>query len=305
MTRKITLSLLILLAAILIPSLWPIGCYGQNQVQTAVIIRSVENMYSKPTENADVVSQALLGTTVKILKKEKDEKQSDWYYIETPDTYQGWVSNQGLRLYQEGEKPYASQGQVIEITSLIAYIYSTPDVTKQKPITFAPISSILELSQYQDRWTEVTLPCGSKGYLQIGDGEIKPALFQRPRLKPEQMIAIAKRFLGLPYFWGGTSPLGLDCSGFVQLIYRLSGVEILRDADIQFAKSGLLEVPKGQEKAGDLVFFGRKSITHVGLMINEREFIHATTHEKPVVQISNLHDEYWQNIYQGCRRPKD
>ena len=276
----------------------------QEAQKYGVIIHSVENMYSGPEATVDVVSQALLGTTVKILKTEKDKNNHTWYYIETPDTYQGWVEEQAVRLYQEKEKFYASEGQVIEITSLMALIYSTPDVTKQKPMLMAPISTVLELGEYKERWGEVTLPCGHKGYIQVGDGQIKQAPFKRPRLAPEQMVQLAKRFLGLPYLWGGTSPLGIDCSGFAQLIYRLNGIEILRDADIQFTSSGLLEVPKGQEKAGDLVFFGRPNrITHVGLMISEREFIHATTHEKPVVQISNLYDEYWQKLYQGCRRP--
>ncbi len=275
----------------------------QQTQKSGVIINSVENMYSKPDTGVDVVSQAILGTTVKILKTEKDKNKNTWYYIETPDTYQGWVEARAVRLYKDKEKFYASEGRVIEITSLMAFIYSTPDVTKQKPLLMAPISSVLELGDYKERWGEVTLPSGLRGYIQVGDGEIKQAPFKRPRLTPEEMVQLAKRFLGLPYLWGGTSPLGLDCSGFVQLIYRLSGIEILRDADIQYTNSGLLEVQKGQEKAGDLVFFGRQNrITHVGMMISEKEFIHATTHEKPIVQISNLYDEYWQKLYQGCRR---
>ncbi len=277
----------------------------QPEATAGVIINPVENMYSRADDQADVVSQALLGTTVKILKTEKTAKGNTWYQIETPDTYQGWVSGRALRLYGPDEKAYASEGQVIEITSLFAYLYSTPDVTKQKPLLFAPISSVLVLEKFEGRWGEVILPDNRKAFIQMGDGQVKQAPFQRPRLSPEQMVELARRFLGLPYFWGGTSPLGLDCSGYVQLIYRLSGLEILRDADIQFTKSGLLEVPRGQEKAGDLVFFGRKSISHVGMMISEREFIHATTNQKPVVQISNLYDEYWQSIYQGARRPKD
>ncbi len=278
---------------------------AQETTKVGVITKSVENMYSKPSEQVDVVSQALLGTTVKILKIEKNNQQGDWYYLETPDTYQGWVKSQAVRLLSEGEKAYASEGQVIEITSLIAYIYSSPDVTKQKPLMMAPISAVLKLDKFEGRWGEVTLPCGRQAFIQMGDGEIKQAPFKRSRLTTEQMVSLAKRFLGLPYFWGGTSPLGIDCSGYVQLIYRLSGIEILRDADIQYSQSGLLEVSKGQERAGDLVFFGRKSITHVGMMINQKEFIHATTNQKPVVQISNLYDDYWQTIYVGSRRPKD
>ena len=113
---------------------------------------------------------------------------------------------------------------------------------------------------------------------------------------------MSKRFIGLPYLWGGTSPLGFDCSGFVQLIYKMGGIPILRDADIQFEGSGLVPVPAGDERAGDLVFF-EKNIGHVGMMINAEEFINATVHEKPVVQIPRLKDAYWQGIYQGARRP--
>lgn len=282
------------------------GCQKAGLTADAgVIITPVENMYSAPDDQIDVVSQALLGTTVKILKIQKKTEKQTWYEIETPDTYRGWVRAEALRLYSRDEKPYASEGQVLEITSLFAYLYSDPDVTKKKPLLFAPISSVLALEKFEGRWGEVILPDNRRAFIQMGDGQVRQAPFKRPRLSPEQMVELARRFLGLPYFWGGTSPLGLDCSGYVQLIYRLSGVEILRDADIQFTSSGLMEVPKGQEITGDLVFFGRKSITHVGMMINEHEFIHATTHQRPVVQISNFYDEYWQSIYQGCRRPQE
>lgn len=301
-------KLIILTASAIIFFIFFSSCQKvQPEATAGVILNPVENMYSRADDQADVVSQALLGTTVKILKTEKDSnsKGNTWYQIETPDTYQGWVPGRALRPYGPDEKAYASEGQVIEITSLFSYLYSEPDVTKQKPLLFAPISSVLVLEKFEGRWGEVILPDNRKAFIQMGDGQVKQAPFQRPRLSPEQMVELAKRFLGLPYFWGGTSPLGLDCSGYVQLIYRLSGLEILRDADIQFTKSGLLEIPKGQEKTGDLVFFGRKSISHVGMMISEREFIHATTNQKPVVQISNLYDDYWQGIYQGARRPKD
>ncbi|MCX8159386.1 MAG: C40 family peptidase [Candidatus Saccharicenans sp.] len=298
-------KIIILSLTAIISSLFFNSCQKTPEATSGVIVNPVENMYSRADDQADVVSQALLGTTVKILKTEKGANREVWHQIETPDTYQGWINGRALRLYGQGEKPYASEGQVIEITSLLAYLYSGPDVTKQKPLLFAPISSVLVLEKFEGRWGEVVLPDKRKAFIQMGDGQVKQAPFQRPRLSPEQMVELAKKFLGLPYFWGGTSPLGLDCSGYVQLIYRLSGLEILRDADIQFTSSGLLEVPKGQERTGDLVFFGRKSISHVGMMISQREFIHATTNQKPMVQISNLYDEYWQGIYQGCRRPKD
>lgn len=280
---------------------------GAEIPKTAVVIKTVENMHSASNDAVEVVSQALLGSNVKILASEKNAKGEEWFRIETPDTYQGWMIGTSLRPIGEGRKAYASDGKVFKVTSLMANIYSTDDVTERKPLTVAPIGAVLEVGNCGERWCEVTLPCGTKAWVQKGDGEIVDTAAPRKRLSPDETIALAKHFLGLPYFWGGGSPYGLDCSGYVQLLYRLSGIDILRDADIQMTKSDLVEVPAGQERARDLVFFGKVKgkITHVGMMISGEEFISATTHDKPMVQISQFKDPHWQAIYQGARRPKE
>ncbi|MBN2207116.1 MAG: C40 family peptidase [Candidatus Aminicenantes bacterium] len=291
-------------ALILIVILMLGPAFGQAP-RAGVVIHDVENMYSKADDGADVVSQALLGVTVKILASAQGAEGEPWFEVQTPDTYKGWMPASGLRVYAAGEPAYASSGMVFEVTSLVALVYETPDVTEKKPRAKAPISAVLEAAGAPgERWLPVTLPCGHKGQVQLGDGALRDAGFKRPRIAPEETAALAKRFLGLPYQWGGNSPFGIDCSGFAQLLYRLSGVEILRDAGIQMTDSGLLEVPKGEEETADLVFFGRAPdrIGHVGMMISRAEFIHATTHEKPVIQISTLSDAYWMRIYQGARR---
>ena len=289
---------------------------GAEIARTAVVIRTVENMHSASNDAVDVVSQALLGTNVKILAAEKNAKGEEWFRIETPDTYQGWIVATALKFLKPDAKPYASAGKVFVVTSLLANTYCEPDVTKHKPVKVAPISCVLEvaeerderwLKEYGERYLEVNLPCGTKAWVQKGDGEIRDAAAPRKKLSPDETVALAKRFLGLPYLWSGVTPYGLDCSGYAQLLYRLSGIDILRDAAIQMTKSGLIEVPAGQERTRDLIFFGKAKdkIGHVGMMISGEEFIHATTHDKPVVQISRLKDPYWQAIYQGARRPKE
>jgi hypothetical protein len=270
----------------------------------AVVTNGVENMHSRSTSSSDVVSQALLGDNVRILKKERNADGEDWYQVETPDTYKGWVIASALRFLKPGDKLYGSSGKIFVVTALLANTYREPDVTKHKPVKVAPISSVLEVvGERNERWLEVNLPCNTRVWIQRGDGEIRDAPMVWERKSVEDMVALSKRFLGLPYTWGGTSPLGLDCSGFVQLIYKMGGLPILRDADIQYEGSGLVPVAAGEEVAGDLVFFG-KNIGHVGMMINAEEFINATVHDKPVVQISRLKDAYWQGIYQGARRSK-
>jgi gamma-D-glutamyl-L-lysine dipeptidyl-peptidase len=273
----------------------------------AVVISSVANMHSASNDKVELVSQAVLGTNVKILASEKNAAGEEWFRIETPDTYQGWMIGTSLLLRPEGGKPYASEGPVFEVTSQFANIYAKDDVTERKPLIVAPIGSRLAVGACGERWCEITLPCGMKGWVQKGDGEIKDAAAARKKLTPDETVALAKRFLGVPYLWGGTSPLGIDCSGYAQLLYHLSGIEILRDADIQMTKSGLVEVRRGQERTRDLIFFGRAldKISHVGMMIGPDEFIHSTTHDKPMVQISNLRDPYWQKLYQAARREKE
>ncbi len=94
-------------------------------------------------------------------------------------------------------------------------------------------------------------------------------------LESTQMITThARSFLGVPYLWGGTSWRGLDCSGFVQLCYRMGGYIIPRDADQQH-DALMQSVAREQMQEGDLIFFGRKSITHVAMALNNSEYIHA------------------------------
>jgi cell wall-associated NlpC family hydrolase len=298
-----------LIAVILVALSPALACAGQNPAEpaAAVVINAVENMHSRSTSSTDVVSQALLGDNVKVLKKERNADGEDWVRIETPDTYQGWVIASSLRFLKPDDKPYASSGKLFVITALLANTYREPDVTEHKPVKVAPISTVLEVvGERNERWLEVNLPCNTRAWIQRGDGDLAEAPHTWARKPVQEMVEQSKRFLGLPYLWGGTSPLGLDCSGFVQLIYKLAGVPILRDADIQMLKSGLDEVAKGSEQTGDLVFFGSalNKIGHVGMMIDTEYFINATVHEKPVVQISRLKDAYWQKIYQAARRPK-
>ena len=301
MTKALTATLLIALATA------PTVAAPQtpDAPAAAVVTSAVENMHRRSTGDSDVVSQAILGTNVKLLRKERNADGEDWYEIETPDTYTGWIIGPALELLKPGARPYASSGKVFVVTALLANTYREPSVTKHKPVKTAPISAVLEIVGEQDeRWLETRLPCGAKVWIQRGDGVVREAPWTWPRGTVEEMVALSKRFIGLPYTWGGTSPLGLDCSGFVQLIYKMGGIPILRNADIQMEKSGLADVAKGQERAGDLVFFGSRSIGHVGMMIDGEYFINATTHETPTVRIDRLKDDYWQKIYRGARRPK-
>jgi cell wall-associated NlpC family hydrolase len=102
------------------------------------------------------------------------------------------------------------------------------------------------------------------------------------------------------------TPLGIDCSGFVSLVYRVHGKVLPRDADLQFGDPKAAVVERTDLLPGDLLFFGRTAskITHVGLYLGDGRFLNATTYETPVVREDRLDDIHWTELYQGARRPR-
>ena len=110
------------------------------------------------------------------------------------------------------------------------------------------------------------------------------------------VVAIAMRFLGVPYVWGGSSPSGFDCSGFVAYVYAQVGVSLPHYTGAQWNVG--VAVSRGDLQPGDLVFFD--GLGHVGIYIGGNEFIHAP-HTGTVVQISSL-SGWYADTYVGARR---
>ncbi len=257
-------------------------------------------MYSKPTQEADVVSQAVYGAGVVLL-----EERDGWVKARTADDYTGWMPLASLRRRGPQEAPYASRGRVAEVASLFANLYREPSVTKRQPLLTVPFETRLEVEaepeSEQRRWIQVRLVDQSPAWVQRGD-----VVFDPPLASIAETIALAKRFLGLPYLWGGTSTFGYDCSGFTQMLCRRRGVTLPRDAQPQAGWSGVSPVEREHLAPGDLLFFGSslKKITHTGMYIGGGEFIHATAHGRPVVQISRLDEERWTPLFVAARRLK-
>jgi cell wall-associated NlpC family hydrolase len=202
-------------------------------------------------------------------------------------------------------RPYAATGSTIQVESLFANLYRETDVTAHKPVLTIPFESRLEVVSEgigdNAGWIRVRLPDQSTAWIQNGDVIRDPKL-----LTVEQSIAMAKRFLGIPYLWGGRSSFGYDCSGFTQMLVRQRGINMPRDADLQAAWTGVVAIDRKDLQAGDLLFFSSSptNITHTGMFIGNGEFIHDTTHDHPMVQISRLDDEPWTKILVACRRVK-
>ena len=281
------------------------SAFAKNGMQVVVV--PVANMYSRPTEKADVVSQAIYGSNVKLL-----EARGEWSKIQTPDHYRGWTPSRYLRIILTGNG-YATAGPTVQVESLFANIYAEPDVTRHKPVVTIPFEAKLEVvpddpkragkghQESHDGWLHVRLAGMTLAWIQAGDTAADP----KP-LTIAESIELAKRFLGVPYLWGGMSSYGFDCSGFTQMLVRARGINMPRDADQQAAWSGVVRVERRDLQAGDLLFFGSsaKDITHTGMYIGGGQFIHDTTNGHLVVQISRLDDEPWRHVLVACRRVK-
>jgi hypothetical protein len=262
-----------------------------------VVLTAVANMYSRPSEDADVVSQAIYASNVAIIGE-----QPGWLQVRTADEYTGWMPAASLRRLAAGGKPYALAGRIAQVSNLFANLYREPDVTKHPPRLTVPFETKLEVIRENDaesRWLEVRLANDRPAWLQRGD-----VTFDAKHLSVAETIALGRRFVGLPYFWGGTSTLGFDCSGFTQMLCRRRGIVIPRDASVQAKWPGAAPVDRNRLEPGDLLFFGESKVTHTGMYIGDGKFINATTHERPIIQISELSDPYWAKLFIAARRVK-
>ncbi len=117
----------------------------------------------------------------------------------------------------------------------------------------------------------------------------------------QAIIDTGKSLIGTPYVWGGTTPKGFDCSGFVQYIFRVNGVNIPRISQSQYAMG--THVSKSELQPGDLVFFfntNKNVITHVGVYIGNGQFVHASSYYG--ITIGELESSYYRNRFYGATR---
>ena len=180
----------------------------------AAVVQPVADMHATPTADSEVVSQAIYGKNVDVL-----EQRDGWGRVRTADNYTGWMTMAALRT----DRSYATGGRVAEVQSLFAHLYRETDVVKHAPLLTVPFETRLEVIAEppgKERWLQVRLPDDRTAWVQSGDVafDVKP-------LSIAETLVFSKRFLGLPYTWGGTSSYGYDCSGFVQMLCRRRGAD--------------------------------------------------------------------------------
>jgi len=234
-----------------------------------VVTRPVANLYKGPDSNVEVVSQAIYGTEVETL-----EEKQEWIRARTPDGYTGWMSRDDLA------HPAPTRPGTVFVTAanLFVNLYPEPSISKHAPVLVVPYETKLAIAsepkQPNNRWLEVNLVDGRTAWV-----EQTNVTKHSEKLNISSTIAHAKRFIGLPYLWGGVSSFGFDCSGFMQMLARRRGVTLPRDARQQIHWDGFVPVERSAWRPGDLLYFGRsiQRITHTGMYIGQGMMIHAAS----------------------------
>lgn len=233
---------------------------------------SVANMRSVPDHASELVSQALMGTPVKVL-----EAKDGWFYIQTPDRYIGWVDENGIALKTEAEMASWKQARRYLYSQLSGIAVDAPK-RKASVVSDLVLGDLFEVISTGKKYVQVKFPDGRIGFAKKADClSFEDWISRKPEVKA--VISVAKEMIGTTYLWGGTSCKAVDCSGMIKTAWYAQGVILARDASQQ-ARYGE-KIDYGNIKnlqPGDMLFFGRNAqrITHVGIYMGNGRYIHAS-----------------------------
>jgi cell wall-associated NlpC family hydrolase len=238
-----------------------------------VVATGVADVRRAPGDSAERVTQALLNMPVYAA-----EPEGEWVAVKLVD-YAGWMRSGDLAapipasFCLVGEHCATPLSMVAVITAARTSLYESSQDDRSCGMAYLS-TRLPALNVTHPARVAVALPGERVAWIDRRALALRQPKLPYPRQGVQAVTACARSLLAVPYLWGGVSWQGLDCSGFVQLCYRMGGYFLPRDADQQ---DGFLyhAIERSCLRAGDLIFFGAKEITHVGLALNDHEYIHA------------------------------
>jgi len=279
-------------------SLLPDSTVGEKRY--GLINLSVANLRVAPSHTAELATQALMGTPIKILKK-----KGGWFLAQTPCRYIAWIDNDGIFPIEEDKLNKWKKSRRALITAEYEFLYSC---NTDGIISDLAMGNVVEISGDSGSYFLAYLPDGRHGVIPEKNCMDFSEFKENATPDVVSLVQLAKSFTGRPYLWGGISTRALDCSGFTKLLYFMHGVILARDASLQ-AKYGLPVAPSenfDNFEPGDLLFFGADSgrITHVALSLGGSRYIHASgmVKENSFDPGRSDYSESRRNSFIGCRR---
>jgi hypothetical protein len=201
----------------------------------------------EPSDRSEMVTQVLYGDFFKVL-----EQRKKWSRIRIAfDKYEGWIDNKQYQEIEEDEYKEQNHSDLNLSNDLVQFVSDLKDNLYPIPIG----CNLNGLSLLKHRF---------EGHVISGTKE------------KSKLIETAFLYLNSPYLWGGKTPFGIDCSGFTQMVYKLNGYKLKRDASEQAAQGEALSFIEESEP-GDLAFFDNDEgqIIHVGIIMKDNYIIHA------------------------------
>ena len=238
----------------------------------ALTTLSVSTLRFRPDNSTELVTQPLMGMPLKVL-----DFKNGWYRVQTPEKYIGWMESSGLVLLTKQELEKWNKSERWIYNDISGNIYDLPG-KKGEVISDLVLGDIFIVENKTIGFLQIRMPDGRTGYvhrkhcISFDDWSL---------IKPEAkaIISVAKKMMGYPYLWGGTSAKATDCSGFVKIVFYSQGIILARDASQQ-ARFGEPVDFNNLDKLypADLIFFGRSTdkITHVGIYLGNGDFIHSS-----------------------------
>jgi gamma-D-glutamyl-L-lysine dipeptidyl-peptidase len=276
---------------------------------------SVGNIRSRPGNAEEMASQALLGWQLDILKK-----KGGYYLIRTPDGYIGWLDEAAVNLKNKADIVDWNGSKRLIFIEDYGHAYS--EANKQSlRVSDLVLGNILKFKGEREGFYEVIFPDGREAFVAKELMQEFNNWKRNTVASAASVIKVAKRMIGVPYLWGGTSIKGVDCSGFTKTAYFMNGLIIPRDASqqvlvgqpVDILTNDKLDTTKALKnlQTGDLLFFAggahRKPsarVTHVALYLGNGQFIHSAGKVRINSMLSNdpNYDDFQSRTVVAARR---
>ncbi len=276
--------------------------------QTAGVIRvPVAAIHRSNAFSSEIITEAVLGTPVKLLEKK------GWWHVQTPDGYLGWVhALQVTPMTPEAFRAHQTKAQEAVVT-FSAPVYA--ESTRKTPVLELPNGALVTRTNTvpQNGHVEIALPDGRTGW--VAQWRLKPRaaierraeqLLKTPQAVRERVADHALALLGRTYRWAGASVWGMDCSGLVKTAWRMAGLDGPRDADQMARLAGRLPDGTTTFQKGDLLFFGKTGVSHVGISLGGTRFVHSLgdVHVSDLDPQSPLYDAWAAGVFRFAVRPE-
>ena len=216
-------------------------------MQYGVCNLSLVPLRFEPSDKSEMISQILYGEHFTIL-----EKQKKWSKIKIAfDDYEGWIDNKQFIEISKGDFDALEKSKPKFSSDLVEFVQDADN--QLCPIVLGSSLHALKLLKHSH------------------DGNVI-----NKEMPKNNLVKTAFLYLNAPYLWGGKSPFGIDCSGFTQMVYKINGYKIFRDASQQATQGEVLSFIEESEP-GDLAFFDNDEgdIIHVGIILEDNYIIHA------------------------------